>query len=116
MAIEKHLVANVGETGKLYFVSGADKFDGIYVNGDEQNPVSFMSFIAGNDDVEPIKENEYQKFLWSMDIDNPKWQAEFIVMVPRKENTNPYNKKVHASLHALEQTERPRLFKKYINR
>jgi hypothetical protein len=116
MAIEKHLVANVGETGKLYFVSGADKFDGVYVDGDKQEPVSFISFIANNEDVVPLKENEYQKFLWSMDVDDPKWQTEFLQLIPKKQSSNPYNEKVDISMRALEKTVQQQFINKHINR
>lgn len=100
MAIEKHLVANVGDSGKLYFVAGADKFDGIYSDGKSQAPVSFMTFIATNPEVVPLKENDYQKFLWSMDFENQKWQSEFMVLIP-KIQSNPYNEKVALSMGLL---------------
>ena len=104
MAIQKHLVANVGDNGQLYFVSGADRFDGIYVNGDKQTPVAFMSFITSNGDVTPIMENSYQKFLWSMDVENPEWQKEFMIHIPSGETKNPYNKKVSIALQSIETT------------
>lgn len=104
MAIEKHLVAKVGDTGKLYFVSGADRFDGLFVDGDKQTPVAFMSFITTNGDVLPIMENSYQKFLWSMDVEDPEWQKEFMIQIPSGEDKNPYNKKVAIALRSLETT------------
>lgn len=116
MAIEKHLVAKVGETGQLFFVSGADRFDGLYIDGENQYPVSFMSFVSDNDEVLPLKDNDYQRFLWSMNIDDPEWQKEFMVSLPKNDSLNPYNKKVNISLSAMEKTLRPKLFNKHINR
>ena len=114
MAIEKHLVATVGDSGKLYFVSGADKFDGIYSDGDKQAPVSFMSFIATNQDVSPLKDDEYQKFLWSMDFEDQKWQSEFMVLIPKSKKINPYNEKVEISMRSLEKTSKQTYFNKHI--
>jgi hypothetical protein len=114
MAIEKHLVATVGDSGKLYFVAGADKFDGIYSDGTNQAPVSFMTFIATNPEVVPLKENDYQKFLWSMDFDDQKWQSEFIKLIPRRTETNPYNEKVQISMRSLEKTSKQTYFNKHI--
>lgn len=116
MAIEKHLVARVGDTGSLYFVAGADKFDGLYVDGEKQSPVSFMSFISDNGNVVPLKDNDYQKFLWSMDVDDPKWQQEFMLLLPQKDKKNPYNQKVDSSIRAMERVNKPKFFTKYINR
>ena len=103
MAIEKLLVANVGESGKLYAVSGSKKFDGMYSGGKNQLPVSLMSFILANADVDPIKENEDQKFFWSMDFSNPKWQSAFMVRLNKKES-NPYNAKIRTAINAMEKT------------
>ena len=114
MAIEKHLVANVGDSGKLYFVSGADKFDGIYSDGKSQAPVSFMSFIATNPELVPLKDNDYQRFLWSMDFDDQKWQSEFIKLIPRRTETNPYNEKVRISMSSLEKASTQTYFNKHI--
>ena len=101
--MKQYLVATVGKTGKLYFVPGGERYDGIYVNGQDIMPVSIFSFVSRRSDVNRLQNKKRQRDFWKLDFNDESWAEKHFIKLNKNRKTNPYNKKARNALNSIEE-------------
>jgi hypothetical protein len=102
--MKKSLVGKTRDGGKLFFVSGG-RSTGIFQIGRTMTEVNFWDFVDKRPDLEEMMVTPMQKKLWSRNISDPQWVAQFMPAHWRKqEDGNPYNQKVSQALDTIRTT------------
>lgn len=106
--MKKYLIANVGETGRLYFVPGGKGYDGVYVNSGVTAVVPIFSFIEKRYDIEPLKQTNRQKKFWKLDFTNKKWSKDHFVQLSNDSKLDTYNDKAKNILNRMDRAILPK--------
>ena len=106
--MKKYLVANVGETGRLYFVPEGDNYDGVYINSGRASVVPIFAFIEKRRDIKPLRVTNRQKKFWKLDFTNTKWSKEHFVQLSPDSEVSTYNDKARNMLNRVDRAILPK--------